>query len=360
MTAARIVLLLVTFCLIRTLPAQTVHGPSASDTELPNAPGRSTLDGQVQEQQGTGSIGGLVMDINGGLVPGAKITLLEHGRMDERIVTSETNGRFSFGDLAAGRFKLTITAPGLETFVSSEISLRPGEHHELPRIDLPIAATSTDVNVVVTQTELAEEQVKSELKQRAFGIFPNFYSSYIWDAAPLSSKQKFELATRSITDPVTFVLVGAASGVEQARNTFPGYGQGAKGYAKRYGAGYADDAIARMLGSAVLPSLLHQDPRYFYMGTGSVKARAIYAIRSAFITKADSGKWQPNYSYVGGAFAAGGISNLYHSGGDRGAGLTFRNGGLNLAGHAADNLLREFLLRKITPKVPDYENGKPE
>jgi hypothetical protein len=360
MTATRTTLILLAVWLSQTLPAQTAHGPSITDTALPNAPGRSVSNDQLQEPQGTGSIAGLVMDINGGLVPGAKITLLEHGRTDERIVTSAIDGRFSFSDLAPGRFKLTITAPGLETFVSSEINLRSGEHHELPRIDLPIAATSTDVNVVVTQTELAEEQVKSELKQRAFGIFPNFYSSYIWDAAPLSSKQKFELATRSITDPVTFLLVGAASGVEQARDTFPGYGQGAKGYAKRYGAGYADDAIARMLGSAVLPSLLHQDPRYFYRGTGSIKTRAVYAIRSAFITKADNGHWQPNYSYVGGAFGAGGISNLYHSSGDRGVGLTFRNGGLNLAGHAADNLLREFLLRKITPKIPDYENGKPE
>jgi hypothetical protein len=340
--------------------AQAVHGPSLHDMALPDAPGRGGEGAQAVEPQGTGSISGVVMDINGGMVPGAKVTLLEHGRTDERIETSASDGRFTFPALTAGRFKLTITAPGLETFVSSEIVLRSGDRHELPRIDLPIAATSTDVNVVVTQEQLAQEQVKEAEKQRAFGVFPNFYSSYIWDAAPLSSKQKYSLALHAVADPVTFVAVGAASGIEQARNTFPGYGQGAKGYAKRYGAGYADDAIGRMLGSAVLPSLLHQDPRYYYMGSGGKRKRAIHALKSAFICKGDDGNWEFDYSHVLGSFATGGISNIYHSGGDRGAGLTFRNGALDIAGRAADNLLREFLFRSVTPNVPDYEKGKPE
>lgn len=335
-------------------------GPSESVTELPNAPGREGQSSQLPEVAGGGSISGVVMDINGGTVPGAKITLIEHGRTDERIVESEKDGSFLFKGLAAGHFKLTITAPGLETFVSSDVSLRFGERHELPRIDLPIAATSTDVTVVVTQEQLAQEQIKEAEKQRAFGIFPNFYSSYVWDAAPLTKKQKFDLAVHSATDPVTFLAVGAASGIEQARNTFPGYGQGAKGYAKRYGAGYADDAIARMLSSAVFPSIFHQDPRYFYMGSGTVRERAWYAVRSAFVVKGDNGRWQPGYSYVLGSFGSAGISNIYHASSDRGPGLTIRNGFLDLAGHAADNLLREFLFRKVTPNVPDYEVGKPK
>ena len=342
------------------LPAQANHGPSSPDVSLPDAPGRSGDGLQLNEPEGTASISGVVMDINGGLVPGAKVTLLERGRTDERVVAAGTDGRFTFPALGAGHFKLTITAPGLETFVSSELALRPGERHEMPRIDLPIAATSTDVTVVVTQEELAQEQVHEAEKQRAFGIFPNFYSSYVWDAAPLSSKQKYGLAVHSITDPVTFVGVAAVSGIEQARNTFPGYGQGTEGYAKRFGAGYADDAIGRMLSSAVFPSIFHQDPRYFYMGSGTVRERAWYALRSAVVAKGDNGRWQPGYSYVLGSFGSGAISNLYHTGSDRGVGLTFRNGGLDLAGHAAENLLREFLFRKITPSVPDYEQGRPK
>ncbi len=90
----------------------------------------------------------------------------------------------------------------------------------------------------------------------------------IWDAAPLTSKLKFNLALRSSTDPVAFLLAGGVAGVEQAHNTFPGYGSGPGGYAKRYGAAYADNVIGRMIGSAILPSLFHQDPRY------SIKVRA--------------------------------------------------------------------------------------
>ncbi|WP_263384241.1 carboxypeptidase-like regulatory domain-containing protein [Granulicella arctica] len=343
-------------CVSMRMSAQESHGPSTVDVGLPDAPGF----GQTAVVQGTGSISGVVMDINGGLVPGAKVTLLEHGRTDERVTTAGTDGRFSFADLDVGRFKLTITASGLETFVSSEIGLKVGERRELPRIDLPIAATSTDVTVVVTQEQLAQEQIKEAEKQRAFGIFPNFYTSYVWDAAPLTRKQKYDLGLHSVADPVTFLAVGVASGIEQARNTFPGYGQGAKGYAKRYGAGYADDAIGRMLSSAVFPSIFHQDPRYFYMGSGTVRERAWYALRSAVVAKGDNGKWQPAYSFVLGSFASGAISNAYHSADDRGAGLTIRNGFLDLAGHAADNLLREFISRKVTPNIPVYETGKPE
>ncbi len=170
----------------------------------------------------------------------------------------------------------------------------------MPEFRLPPAATTTDVQVAVTQTELATEQLKAQEQQRVLGIFPNFYSSYIWDAAPLSSGQKYQLALRSIADPFAFVGTGIFAAAEQWQNTFPGYGQGAQGYAKRYGAAYADEALSRMIGSAILPSLLHQDPRYFYRGSGSKKSRALYAISAAVICRGDNGKMQPNYSYVAG------------------------------------------------------------
>ena len=94
-------------------------------------------------------------------------------------------------------------------------------------------------------------------------------------------RQKFDLAFHSITDPVEFVGTGIIAGAEQATDTFPGYGQGAEGYAKRYGAAYADDVLGRVIGSAILPSLIHQDPRYFYKGSGSVRSRAFYAMSRA-------------------------------------------------------------------------------
>ena len=272
---------------------------------------------------------------------------------------SGDEGQFSFSALAPGKFKFTVASTGFEPYASSEIVLYPGEKLILPEFRLSPAATTTNVQVSVTQIEIATEQLNAQEQQRVLGIFPNFYSSYIWDAAPLSSGQKYQLAAHSLVDPFSFVGTGVFAAAEQWQNTFPGYGQGAKGYAKRYGAAYADEALSRMIGSAILPSLLHQDPRYFYRGTGSRKARALYAISQAVICRGDNGKMQPNYSYVLGSFAAGGISNLYHPAGDRGAGLTIGNGFLNVGAHAIDNLAREFLFRKLTPKVPDYAQGKP-
>jgi hypothetical protein len=114
-----------------------------------------------------------------------------------------------------------------------------------------------------------------------------------------------------------------------------------------------------MIGSAVLPSLLHQDPRYFYKGSGSITSRAVYAIKQTVICRGDNGRSEPNYSRVFGNFAAAGISNLYRAPEDRTASLTFRNGFIITASNAAGNLVREFLLRKITSKVPDYEQGQP-
>lgn len=305
-----------------------------------------------------GTISGTVLDVNGGVVPGAQVTLLALDHASSSVVLSDDQGNFSFSELSAGKFRFTVTSTGLETYTSPPIVLYPGERLIVPEFRLAPAATTTNVQVVVTQTELATEQLKAQEQQRVLGVFPNFYSSYIWDAAPLSSGQKYQLALRSIIDPFNFVGTAMFAAAEQWQNTFPGYGQGAQGYAKRYGAAYADEAISRMIGSAMLPSLLHQDPRYFYRGSGSKKTRALYAISAAVICRGDNGKMQPNYSYIAGAFAAGGISNLYHPASDRGAELTIANGFLNVGAHALDNLVREFLLRKLTPKVPVYANGK--
>jgi hypothetical protein len=306
-----------------------------------------------------GSISGTVLDINGGAVRGAQITLLALDHPSSRLALSDDAGGFSFSALTPGRFQLTVSAAGLDTYSSSEIVLLPDERLIVPEFKLSPAAITTDVQVSVTQVELATEQLKVQEQQRVLGVLPNFYSSYLWDAVPLSSGQKYQLALRSIADPFAFVGTGAFAAIEQWQNTFPGYGKGTHGYAKRFGAAYADEALSRMIGSAILPSLLHQDPRYFYRGSGSKKSRAFYAISAAVICRGDNGRMQPNYSYVLGSFAAGGISNLYHPASDRGVGLTIGNGFLNVAAHALDNLGREFVFRKLTPKVPDYAQGKP-
>ena len=106
--------------------------------------------------------------------------------------------------------------------------------------------------------------------------------------------------------------MAALAGIEQAQNHFSGYGQGAEGYGKRFGAGYADTVAGTFIGGAILPSLLKQDPRYFYKGTGSKPSRFRMRIANALICKGDNGRWQTNYSNILGSLAAGGISNLYY------------------------------------------------
>jgi hypothetical protein len=215
------------------------------------------------------------------------------------------------------------------------------------------------VTVTGNKEELAEEQVQIAVQQRVVGVIPNFYSTYDWNAPPMGAKQKFKLSIRSIIDPVSFLGVAAIAGAEQYNNTFPDYGGGLEGYGKRYGAALATEVSGDLLGKTVYPSIFHQDPRYFYKGKGSVRSRALYAMSAAVITKSDDGRWQPNYSYVLGAFSAGAISNLYVPASDRGVSLVVFNGLADIGAHAATNLIREFVLKGITKNVPNGANGQP-
>ncbi len=274
-------------------------------------------------------------------------------------VVSGTDGQFSFPNIAPGPFQLIVTAEGFATQTFSGI-LGSGDNYIVPQTALVIAGDSAEVRVELSQTEVAEEEIKVEEKQRVLRVIPNFYVSYIPNAVPLTSKQKFKLAWKTTVDPFTFVLSGIIAGVEQAQNDFSGYGQGAQGYAKRYGAAYADGVTGTFIGSAILPSLLKQDPRYFYKGTGSKRSRILYAIANAVICKGDNGHWQANYSSILGGLAAGGISNLYYPAQNRnGAELTFETALIGTGASAAANLFQEFIVRKFTPKVPNNGPAKP-
>ncbi len=175
----------------------------------------------------------------------------------------------------------------------------------------------------------------------------------------MTPKLKFQLALRSAVDPITFLVTAGLAGIEQKHNTFPGYGQGLEGYGKRLGAAYADTMSTRMIGRALLPAVLHQDPRYFYRGSGSIRSRILHALAASFVTRGDNGRLEPNYSQLLGNFAAAGLSNVYRAPEDRRVGLTFRNGLIITGTGAVENLLREFFSRKLTPNVPAFAKGKP-
>ena len=343
--------------------AQQAPTAVASNQGLPDAPGLGASPynsaAESNATEGPGMITGTVLDPNGSVIEGAKVVLSNGRPGGERVQDSGGNGEFSFAGLPAGAYKITVTGQGMGVYVSPEIKLHASETRFASGVVLPVSATTTDVRVTGDKNELAEEQVRIAVDQRALGVFPNFYSSYNWNAPPMGSRQKFHLAVRSVTDPVAFLGAGVLAGIEQSHNTFPGYGQGFQGYAKRFGATYANDASGRILSSAVFPALFHQDPRYFYKGSGSIFSRGLYAVGGTVITRSDNGRSEPNYSHILGCFTAAALSNLYYPSDSRGASLVLVNGFVSLAGHAGNNLLREFILKGLTPKVPDYANGKP-
>ena len=172
----------------------------------------------------------------------------------------------------------------------------------------------------------AQDQLEKQEHQRVFGVMATFNTTTNKDAQPLSAKQKYQLFFKSATDPWPFLLAGFASGIDQAENSFPEYGQGMEGYAKRFGASYTDYFTGNLLGNAVLASLLKEDPRYFQKGTGKASTRFLWAASSTVWCKRDNGSWGPNYANVMGNLMGAAVSNLYYPDSDRTAGGTIERG----------------------------------
>ena len=206
-------------------------------------------------------------------------------------MVSEANGEFNFTNIPAGSYLVVVNARGFAPFTSPEFDIAVRQAYELAGVSLAVATANLEVTVRPTEM-IAAEQIRAEEKQRLVGFFPNFYTSYVYDAAPLTTKQKFSLAARGTFDPVAIIGVGSAAGIEQANNSYAGYGQGAAGYSKRFAAKFIDGRSSDFLTHAIFPSLLHQDPRYYYQGSGTIKSRLAHAVTSAFVTRSDGGTYQ--------------------------------------------------------------------
>ena len=307
---------------------------------------------QDADADAPGVVKGLLLDPSGEGISGASATLTfdKRGQAQKVVVVTGADGRFVIGGVSQGRFHLVASAQG---FVATAMdgNVTAGQTYEMAAITLPIAGGSTSVLVTQTEHEIAAEQIRVEETQRLFGAIPNFYVSYVPNAAAMSTGQKYALAGKELIDPSSFVITGIIAGIQQQEHIHKAYGQGAEGFGKRYGAAYADFTVGSGLTNAVLPALLKQDPRYFYKGTGTLRARALYAIANTFVCKGDNHRWQPNYSNLVGSVAAGAVSNLYYPATDRnGAALTFENAGIGIAAQAGANLIQEFLLKKVTTK----------
>ena len=325
--------------------AQQASSQAGNTQTLPDAPSGPTA-----------TISGTVLDPNGSIIEGARVELTSMNGVSEQVVKTGENGQFHFSGLGTGTFKVTVTGPGMGIYVSPEISVTGGEFRMISGVVLPVATETSSVTVSGDPEVIAEEEVQIEIQQRVLGVFPNFYTSYDWNAGPLFKKQKFELAFHAVTDPVSFAGAGILAGLQQGNHMYPGYEYGFEGYSRRYAAAFANDAIGRVLASAVLPSLLHQDPRYFYKGTGSIRSRATYAILSTVICRGDNGKRQPNVSQIFGKLATGAISNLYYPAANRGPGLVLTTAMIETVGSMGNNILREFLYKRWSNQPKDPGN----
>jgi hypothetical protein len=209
-----------------------------------------------------------------------------------------------------------------------------------------------------SQREKAAAQLKEQEHQRVLGIVPAFNISYRSDAVSLTRMQKMSLALHSSLDPVTFAGAFLVAGYHELKDDNTGFGWGAEGYGKRAGAAYLDSINGTMIGNGILPSLLHQDPRYFRLGHGTFTHRLLYSLATNVVCKHDNtGKWEPNYSNVLGNIASGGISNLYYPSSDSGIGQTFTNGFIVTAEGGFGSIFQEFwpdFSRKFLHKDPTH------
>jgi hypothetical protein len=295
-----------------------------------------------------GQITGTVTDSNGDVVSGATVVLQRTGAKDPLKLVSDDNGFFDFKQLEPGSYRVTISAPDFADWTSADLVLNPGQYMLLTECKLRLQVTTT-VNVGDRPDEIAIEQLQVEEKQRVFGVIPNFYVVYEADPAPLTARMKFHLALKTSSDIVSVLGVGALAGINQAGDT-PDYRQGWAGYGERFGAAAADGFSDIMIGGAILPSLLRQDPRYHYQGTGTNTSRILHAVSGPFICKGDNGKSQPNFSSIGGDLSSAALSNLYYPTSNRGTGLVFQNFFLTTGERVLSSLAQEFVIGRLATR----------
>ncbi len=335
----------------------TERGLLAGETSAEgSSPSGSDGSGQSTQDQGThvqstqaarpGIVIGTILDQSGAVSVGTVIRLTPEDKSAYREVTSGNNGQFSFSNVPAGHFQLSVSSTGFGNEVYSG-DLAPGQTIIAPPIVLSVATVVTQVKVTVDPVEVATEEVKEEEHQRVLGFIPNFYVSYSPDAAPLTTKLKYHLAWKSTTDVVTIGGVAFLAGLQQAGDQYSEFGQGAPGYARRFGADYGDAFASTFLSGAVFPSLFKQDPRYFFRGTGSTKRRFLYAISNSVWCKGDNGRWQVNYSNMAGVVSGAAIASTYYPSTNQGMNI-LTNSLIRMGESSLTGVIQEFILHKLT------------
>jgi hypothetical protein len=296
----------------------------------------------------SGTVLGQVLDSSEDPVANATVVLQRPDGDHLTIVTAD-DGSFVFHNLTPGiAYQVTVTAQGYGDWNSS-VTVEPGQEKTLTDIKLRIVAVHRAVTVSYSSKQVAAQQLKVEEQQRVLGFIPNIFVTYEPHPEPLTASMKFHLAYKGLTHPTFFAFEALWAGVEQAAG-MTDYRQGARGYGERFGANLASGASEALFANAILPSLLHQDPRYFYRGSGTKGSRAWHSVLAPFVCQGDNGKSQPNYSQMGGSLISAALSNTYYPDSQRGPGLVFTNFGTSMGLHVALGLAQEFILSKVTSR----------
>ena len=310
--------------------------------------------GELAIAQDACSIQGTATDSSGAPIFGA-VVAVESAAGHRTMTVTDVDGAFRVGSLAIGSYNIKISAAGLSDWTAENVRASANPESSPVTAVLGVATEVTAITVGVSDGDVAAAQLQQELKQRVLGVIPNYYVTYENNPAPLSSKQKFHLALRTLVDPTTIAATGITAGIQQSMGSYYQWGQGSQAYATRFGAAYGTVATNLMITSVLAESAFHQDPRYFYDGQGTKAQRARYAIESAFRVKGDNGHWQPPYAGVSGAIAAAEISQLYYPGSRTQYTLLGRSLMFHFAGLVALNLGEEFFFKKLTHHAPEAQ-----
>ena len=315
-----------------------LHDTNAAPEELPDAPGVPA----------PARVSGTVEDTNGDLVPGATVILRGPTAASTQSAVADANAMFLFENVDPTlSYSIEIQAKEFVDWKGPSFKIDPGQLYLQSDIHMRIQADAQSVTVYGDNEVIATEQVHVEMQQRVLGVIPNFYVSYDPNPVPLSAKLKFKLAIRVSLDPVTLGGSAFIAGIYQGLR-YPDYRLGTIGYFQRFGSEAATETSDILFGGAIFPVLFHQDPRYFYQGTGTTWSRMRHAMANPFLCRGDNGKTEINYSTIGGDLASGFLTETYYPASNRSTGLVMENFGIGTGERIASSLLQEFLLGYLT------------
>jgi hypothetical protein len=265
------------------------------------------------------------------------------------------------GSSLALLISLTVLATSFRAFAQQPNTPAPAPATAPASAQSDKTAKPNDQSTDQTKSKPEDAVGKSKLEKetgtindRIFEVMPNYGTVETSKRVPpLTTGEKFRLANAGAFDYFNFPFDAALAAIGQSKNDPPSWGQGWGAYGKRYGATFADNTIGTYMTTAIFPSALHEDPRYYVLGKGSVARRAFYTVDRLFVTRSDSGESHFNYSEIIGNATAAGISNIYHPADDRTVGRNLTTWGLLIVYDGAANALKEFwpdIRRKVLHK----------